>query len=110
VPPDKLEFNNLPGHWRTLIAGGWQNADLVATYLNRHPNPIAGEKIAQLFRGRYQYLRAQKLSPGSIMTSLYEMVTGPGTIPPPRQVAAQALLAFLFESCDIFEDEPAKVR
>jgi hypothetical protein len=25
------------------------------------------------------------------------------------EIAAQALLAYLFESCDIFEDDPAKV-
>jgi hypothetical protein len=60
-------------------------------------------------RVRYQYLRAQNLPPSAIMSSLYEMVTGVGSVTPARQVAAQALLAFLFESCDIFEDDPAKV-
>jgi hypothetical protein len=27
VPPEKLEFNNLPGHWRLLIAGGWSGSE-----------------------------------------------------------------------------------
>jgi hypothetical protein len=43
------------------------------------------------------------------MAELYEMVTGIGSVTPARQVAAQAILAFLFESCDIFEDQPSKV-
>jgi hypothetical protein len=43
------------------------------------------------------------------MASLYDLVNGAGSVTPARQVAAQALLAFLFESCDIFEDDPAKV-
>jgi len=40
------------------------------------------------------------------MDGLYEYVTGIGTVPTARQVAAQALLAHLFESCDIFESAP----
>jgi hypothetical protein len=111
VPVDKLEFNELPSHWRWLIANGWQNADHVEEYLARHHDPLLGERITQVLRDRYQYLKAQDLPPGAIMTSLYEMVTGAatGSITPARQVAAQALLAFLFESCDIFEDDSAKV-
>jgi hypothetical protein len=109
VPPDKLDFNKLPNHWRSLIANGWQNAHLVEQYLAHHHDPLTGERIAQALRVRYQYLKAQELSPSAIMVSLYELVTGIGSVTPARQVAAQALLAFLFESCDIFEDDPAKV-
>jgi len=104
VPPDKLDKNDLPGHWRSLIVAGWQNAHLVASYLDHHPEPLTGERLARLFSDRYQYLKAQHLPPGSIMTQLYEYVTGAGTVSPERQVAAQALLAHLFESCDIFEN------
>ena len=106
VAADKLDANDLPGHWRSLIAGGWQNAHLVAGYIDRHPEPLVGERIARLFNEKYQYLKAQHLSPGAIMNSLYEFVTGAGTVSPERQVAAQALLAHLFESCDIFENVP----
>ncbi len=109
VPPDKLAFNKLPNHWRHLIAGGWPNAHIVKAYLDRHPDPLMGERVAQIFRVRYQYLKAQNLHPGAIMSSLFETVTGVGAVPPERMAAAQSLISFLFESCDIFEDEPAKV-
>jgi hypothetical protein len=109
VPPDKLDANKLPGHWRALIANGWQNAHLVERYLARHHDPLIGERIAQVMRVRYEYLKTQNLSPGAMMASLYELITGIGLVTPARQVAAQALLAFLFESCDIFEDQVAKV-
>jgi hypothetical protein len=107
VPANKLDINDLPGHWRSLIAGGWQNAHLVKKYLDAHHDAMMGERLAQIFRDRYSYLKSQHLAPGSIMSSLYEMVTGIGHVAPPQQVAAQALLAFLFESCDIFEDRRA---
>lgn len=71
VPAEKLFFNKLPGHWHALITGGWQNAHHVATYLNRHYDPLTGEKIAQMFRNRYRYLKAQNLQPGAIMSELY---------------------------------------
>ena len=106
VPPDKLAFNKLPGYWRALIAGGWQNAHLVGAYLDRHSDPLIGEKIAQVFRERYGYLKSQHLSQASIMASLYDMVAGVAGITAQRAVAAQALLAYLFESCEIFESQP----
>jgi hypothetical protein len=59
---------------------------------------------------RYQYLRNQHLTPSAIMSSLYEMVTGVGSVAPQRQVAAQAIIAYLFENCDIFEGHPAAVK
>jgi hypothetical protein len=109
VPPDKLEFNKLPGHWRSLIASGWQSSAIVDRYLSRHPDPLIGERIAQVLRDHYKYLKAQNLTPGDIMSSLYEMVAGTGTVSAARQVAALALLAYLFEKCEIFEDDPSKV-
>jgi hypothetical protein len=107
VPPNKLVYNELPNHWKFLITGGWKNAHLVSAYFNSHADPLTGERVAKLFKDRYAYLKAQNLTPGGIMASLYELVTGIGNVPPEQQVAAQALLAFLFENCDIFERNPA---
>lgn len=105
VPVDKLDANQLPDYWKKLIEGGWQNAYIVAGYLDKSPDPLIGEAIADLFKAQYEYLKAQMLSPESIMENLYEFITGIGTVPTARQVASQALLAYLFESCDIFENE-----
>jgi hypothetical protein len=80
VPADKLQFNKLPNHWRMLIANGWQNTHLVEQYLSRHHDPLTGERIAQAMRVRYRYLKAQNLPPRAIMSSLYEMVTGVGSV------------------------------
>jgi hypothetical protein len=109
VPVDKLVFNKLPPHWAKLIEFGWGNAPLVAEYLANRPEPMIAEQLAEYFRSRYAYLKAQDLTPGAVMSSLYETITGTGNVTPQRQVAAQALLAFLFESCDIFEDHPSEV-
>ncbi len=109
VPVDKLAYNQLPNHWKSLISGGWINAPIVASYFERHPDPLTGDKVAALFKGKYNYFKAQHLAPGDIMAALFELVTGIGNVLPQQQVAAQALLAFLFENCDIFERDPELV-
>lgn len=106
VPVDKLAYNQLPNHWKSLISGGWINAPIVSAYFERHPDPLTGDKVAALFKAKYSYFKAQHLAPGDIMAALFELVTGIGNVLPQQQVAAQALLAFLFENCDIFEREP----
>lgn len=110
VPPEKLTFNNLPGHWRALIAGGWQNAHLVESYLDKHSDPLMGARVAQTFRNKYSYLKRQNISAGAIMSALYDMIAGVAGVTAQRQVATQAILAHLFESCDIFEGQPQGVE
>ena len=108
VAEDKLQANELPVYWHCLISAGWRNAYIVSAYFNEHHDPLRGEQIANMFSHQYDYLKSQNLPPASIMDSLYEYVTGIGTVVPARHVAAQALLAHLFESCDIFENRSEK--
>jgi hypothetical protein len=110
VPRDKLVFNDLPPHWHGLIAAASQNAPYVKQFFERHPKPETGENLAKVFAERYKALKQENLPPGTIMDQLYEQITGMGSVPSQRQVAAQALLAYLFDTCDIFEDHPSKVR
>lgn len=106
VPVDKMEFNDIPAPWRSLLLTGYQNTWLVANYLNGHPDSMLGEKLAAWFRGRYETLKSQILNPGEILSALHEFVAGKGVVAPARQVTAQATLAYFFERCDIFEDRP----
>ena len=109
VPVDKLELNKLPIHWHQLIQTGWQNSYAVQEYLSRYHDPLAGDSIAQLFRNHYAQLKAQNLCADDIMSHLCEVVVGGGPVAPSRQVAAFAIIAYFFESCDIFEDHASKV-
>jgi hypothetical protein len=109
VPRDKLVFNQLPQHWFGLIAAASQNSPHVKQYFDRHPKPESGENLAKTFAERYVALKQEQLLPGQIMDRLYEQITGMGSVSAQRQVAAQALLAYLFDACDIFEDHPSKV-
>jgi hypothetical protein len=109
VPADKLAFNKLPAHWVGLIEMGSKNAPHVLEYFERHPVAETGSTVARHFADRYTELKQQGLDAGAIMDSLYERLAGIGTVTPARQVATHALLAYLFDACDIFEDHPSKV-
>lgn len=106
VPIDKLEFNKLPAHWCHTVRSQMPNVKLVVEYLGRHPDVEREEKVAAAFRARYRLLKEQNLSPADIMGALYEGIVGIGTVTNDRVVAAQAILSFLFDACDIFEDKP----
>ena len=82
------------------------NVKLVEEYFGRHPDVERGEKVAAAFRARYRLLKEQNLLPADIMGALYEGIVGIGTVTNDRVVAAQAILSFLFDACDIFEDKP----
>lgn len=109
VPVDKMDFNKIPMVWRQMLEAAARNAAYVDDYLEKTADPERGTKLALVFKHRYQTLRDQSLDPDAILASLYRDITGIGVVPIDRALAAQALIAFLFESCDIFEDEPAKV-
>lgn len=109
VSAEKLDHNKLPAAWRQLLTAGMQNSSHVDTYFSRHPQAMMGEHVAQRFRERYAYLRSQELAAPAIMANLFEMIVGAGLADAHRVVAAQALLAHLFESCDVLEDAPQAV-
>ena len=106
VPAEKLAFNDLPNHWRHTIEAQMANAKHVEEYLSQHSDVLRGPRISAIFRTRYASLKAEGLRPGAIMARLHQAVIGVGAYDNERVVAANALLAYLFDSCDIFEDRP----
>lgn len=108
VPPDKLEYNKLSDSARLFLVQGMQVSDRVRQFFERW-DPGLGDTIMSAFRHRYQELRAQgDLSPDEILWSLFEFA-GQGQLTSTReQAAVLALLAYLFESCEIF-DRPSPV-
>jgi hypothetical protein len=108
-PDDKLEFNRIQGAWRRILKMSGANAAVVAEYVDRHHDPEMGKRVARVFSTRYAELDAEGHTPAIILDKLYEGITGIGSVTADRQIAAQAVLSYLFAACDIFKDHPAKV-
>lgn len=70
-------------------------------------DPEFAERLAERFRDRYAALRARPaLSPDDIYENLRLEA---GWIPSPdvkREMATRIILAYFFDTCDIFENSP----
>ena len=103
-PPsvDKIRKNDLSEDVRLLLAVGKRKDFLVKKYFETHPVANLGEHIAEGFRNRYRSLKETERSPDDIFVGLQQYIGDGGS--PRRQVAAFAVLSYLFDRCDIFED------
>lgn len=100
--PAKLEKNALSEESGLLLRIGRRKSSLVDTFFRKSPRPDMGERIAEAFRMRYAELKAIGLPADTIFKHLQDYAGMNGE--PKRQGAALAVLAYFFDSCDIFED------
>src|SRR5260370_25138302 len=110
VPPDKLKFNRLSAYVQNLLTWGMQKADLVEQFFNGHSNPTYGDEIAVAFKNEYEKYRRLGLDPDIIFCKLQEFTGGSERGTPTDEAAVLAVLAYLFEQCDIFERSPEEVK
>jgi hypothetical protein len=107
TPPSsaKLEKNALSEESSLLLRIGRRKSALVDTFFRKSPRPDLGERIAEAFRARYAELKAYDMPAETIFKHLQDYAGFNGE--PTRQGAALAVLAYFFDSCDIFEDPVA---
>ena len=80
-----------------------QKTDLVSDYFAQYHEPMFGDEIAQAFTEKYQQCRDLPMSPDAVFFELQKFTGGDQLHAPRIQAAVLAVLAFLFEQCDIFE-------
>lgn len=104
VPADKLAANLLSDNVAMLLRAGMGKSDLVKKCFEHNTDPMLGDRVAATFRTKYDALKAEGLVPDVIFQELKIFTTGSqlgGTTD--HEAACLAVLAYLFESCDIFE-------
>ena len=107
VPSDKLELNRIPACQARQIKLGALGRETVLTCVERSVDPSLGVRLSEAFRARYAELQAQALTPGDIMDTLHDFaLAGLDDRGTTAHAAAWAVLAYLFDICDIFEDKP----
>lgn len=103
VNAGKLDANGLSDWVKLLLSGGIQGSNRVADYFHDHFSPTKGDEVARAFAGEYISLRDQAMPPDDIFTGLRVYAGGGSVLPPRLEAALLALLAYLFERCDIYE-------
>jgi hypothetical protein len=103
VPAGKLAANALSDAVATLLRAGMVKAPLVADFFVQWHDEAFGERIAQAFRAKYRELKDQH-GPDVIFAELRRWAGGTDHGLPEHELATLAVLAYFFDSCDIFEE------
>lgn len=111
VSRGKIEANLLSQAVADFLKIGMQKSQLVAQFFNNYHDPTYGEKIAQAFNNKYMELRdgKPKLHPDEIFGHLEMWAGGAKNITPMHKAAVLAVMAYLFDRCEIFEDAQSLV-
>ena len=99
----KISYNKLSKNSEILLTAGMTKASLVENFFAKWSDPTFGDKIAGAFNKKYIQLRDAGLLPDNILMELQIFAGGSRQGPPAYQAAVLAVLAHLFEKCDIFE-------
>jgi hypothetical protein len=107
VPRGKLAANALSASVESLLTTGSRKARLVKDFFSRWHDPELGDRIAKSFRSRYETLRDGGTLSNEAFFELWKFAGGGSQTSVEHEAAVLAVLAFLFEECDIFEAPPA---
>jgi hypothetical protein len=109
VSSGKIEANLLSQAVADFMKIGMQKSPLVAQFFNNWKNPTYGEQIAEAFKSEYLRLRSAipLLHPDEIFGRLEAWAGGTMTTTPAHKAAVLAVMAYLFDKCEIFEDAQA---
>jgi hypothetical protein len=103
VPMGKIEANALSESVATILKAGMAKSPLVEDFFAQWHDETLGERVAEAFRAKYQSLRGQMRS-DDIFAELESWAGGAQRGSPKHQLAVLAVLAYYFDSCDIFEE------
>jgi hypothetical protein len=103
VPEDKLEANALSENAKAMLLVGMRKSRLVHRFFSTWHDPQLGDRIARGFRARYEALRDDNIVGDEAFFELWKYAGGSGRATPRTEAAVLAVMAFLFEECEIFE-------
>jgi len=103
VPAGKLKANALSENVQHLLTMGSRKSKLVKKFFDEWNDPELGDRVAQAFKSKYQELRSTGVVGDEIFHELWQFAGGGAQETMNRTAAVLAVLAFLFEECEIFE-------
>ena len=109
VSRGKIEANLLSPVVADFLKIGMQKSPLVMQFFDSWKNPVYGEQIAAAFKSQYVSLRdaTPALHPDKIFGQIETWAGGVVNTTPTHKAAVLAVMAYLFDKCEIFEDAQA---
>ncbi|MCW2107102.1 UNVERIFIED_ORG: hypothetical protein M2402_004293 [Rahnella aquatilis] len=106
VSRGKLEANLLSTVVAEFLKIGMPKSPLVKQFFENWNKPVYGEQIAAAFKNKYESLRDRvpPFHPDEIFGQLESWAGGVVNTTPSHKAAVLAVMAYLFDECEIFED------
>lgn len=110
VPPDKLDYNGLINEDRDEIVSAMRFTPLVDLYYQQRRDVTERDEVALGFSAYYQEIKTGAADAAHVLWKLQEYVAGNARARPEKERAVIVVLAYFFETCDIFEEPPTNWR
>ncbi|MDP9795978.1 hypothetical protein J2S43_004490 [Catenuloplanes nepalensis] len=107
VPPGKLDYNRLSRDDREEFVLAMRYTPMVEDYYQARTDVTERDDVAFGFHTYYRDLRQEYQDPAEIIWKLQEYVAGNVRGSREQERAVMVILAYFFETCDIFEEPPA---
>jgi hypothetical protein len=106
IPPptsDKIKANQLSSDSETMLLAGMRKSKSVEGFLRNFHDVTLGDRVASTFKSEYSRLKSDGLGPDAIFAALWRFAGGTARGSVSDESAVLAVLAYLFERCEIFE-------
>lgn len=104
VPPNKMDFNNLPEGSRVEFNSGRLMAPRIDKWYADHSDPSLADTHGERFKEIYRAAREVTTDSAEILERIYVAVAGANfRMDAKRANASYAVVSYFFDSCHIFE-------
>lgn len=106
VSAHKLLYSDLMTDTQAELRNGMRHSAMISDYYQRRIDITERDEVAARFHAEYLDAINNGLDPEDVLLRMREFLAGNRTSTAPRYRAQTAILAYFFESCDIFENAP----
>jgi len=103
VSQEKLDANNLSAESRQLFEVGMMKSNLIESFFRQWHDPRLEEKTATEMNSLYKTAVNESLDSDSVFQKILLTIAGDDMGNPPTTIAALTIMAYFFQTCDIFE-------
>ena len=103
VSEKKLEANGLSDETKQLFEVGMIKSRLMENFFNQWHDPNLEEKTAAEMNNIYKMAVADHLCPDDVFQKILTTIAGQDLGNPAKTVASLTIMAYFFQTCDIFE-------
>ena len=106
VSSNKLSYSDLTEESQSELRYGMRHSAMITRYYARRIDVTERDDVAARFHSEYLEAVDAGLEPEDVLLRIREFLAGNRLTSAPMYRAQTAVLAYFFESCDIFENAP----